>query len=240
VVIDVTDCSDQTSCSAAVSTPATAQTPAQSVSVTAAAPGQSSQELTVTSGPGQLNCTSKDFSVLESVASYTATFTPTANVTVTDQVTGVTSTKGIKVCFEGSDLTPVLLPKCARSSPVAPCATVATDGGGVEATILVAPGDPRFRIDGIQVLSETPTSVSPKGVIGKAIKIKGTDLLGTNGQTFPTVGFTSVTGSTIDGTITKVTSKLIEVTVPEGAATGPIDVAWPNETVASDGSVTIT
>jgi YVTN family beta-propeller protein len=240
VVITTTDCSDDTSCSAAITTPATAQTPAQSINVTAAAPGQSSQELTVTSGPGQLNCASKGFSVLEQIASYAATFTPTANVTVTDQLEGVTSTHGVKVCFEGSNNVPELLPKCARTSPVAPCATVAKVSDVVEATILVAPGDPRFRIEGVQVLSETPSSVASKGVIGKTIAIKGTDMLGANGQTLPTVAFTSVNGSTIAGAITKSTSKALTVVVPNGAATGPVALCWPNETAISDGPVAIT
>jgi hypothetical protein len=240
VVITTTDCGDESSCSAAINTPATAQTPAQSINVTAAAPSQPSQELTVTSGPGQLNCTVKGFSVLEQVASYDTTFTPTANVTVTDQLTGVTSTHGVTVCFEGSNNEPVVLHKCARTSPVAPCATVAKVSGVVEATILVAPGDPRFRIQGVQELTETPKSVAAKGVIGKTIAIKGTNLLGTNGQTLPTIAFTTVNGSTIQGKISKFTTKALTVTVPNGAATGPISLCWPNETAVSDGPVAIT
>ncbi len=240
VVITTTNCSDDTSCMAAINTPATPQTPAQSINVTAAAPGSPSQQLTVTSGPGQLNCATKGFSVVEQVASYATTFTPTANVTVTDQLVGVTSTHGVKVCFAGSDNEPELLPKCARSSPEAPCATVAKVSGVVQVTILVAPGDPRFRIQGVQELSEMPKSVSAKGVIGQTIAIKGTELLGSNSQTLPTIAFTSVNGSTIDGTITKFTTKAITVTVPNGSATGPIALCWPNETAVSEGSVAIT
>ncbi len=240
VVITTTDCSDDTSCMAAINTPATPQTPAQSINVTAAAPGQPAQQLTVTSGPGQLNCATKGFSVVEQVASYATTFTPTANVTVTDQLVGVTSTHGVKVCFAGSDNVPQLLPKCARTSPVAPCATVAKVSGVVQVTILVAPGDPRFRIQGVQELTEMPKSVSAKGVIGQTIAIKGTELLGSNSQTLPTIAFTSVNGSTIDGTITKFTTKAITVTVPNGSATGPVALCWPNETAVSEGSVAIT
>ena len=77
-------------------------------------------------------------------------------------------------------------------------------------------------------------------MIGKAIAIKGTDLLGTNSQTLPTIAFTSVNGSTIDGTITKYSAKAISVTVPNGSATGPISLCWPNETAVSEGSVAIT
>ena len=240
VVITTTDCSDDNSCSAAITTPATTQTPAQSISVTAAAPSQPSQELTVTSGPGQLTCATKGFSVLQQVTSYVTTFTPTANVTVTDQLAGVSSTAGVKVCFVGSNNEPQILRKCAKTSPVAPCATVAKISDAVQVTILVAPGDPRFRIEGVQVLSEMPKSVAAKGVIGKTIAIKGTDLLGTNSQTLPTIAFTSVNGSTIDGTITKFTTKAISVTVPNGAATGPIALCWPNETADSEGPVAIT
>jgi hypothetical protein len=64
--------------------------------------------------------------------------------------------------------------------------------------------------------------------------------LGANGQTLPTVAFTSVNGSTIAGAITKSTSKALTVVVPNGAATGPVALCWPNETAISDGPVAIT
>jgi hypothetical protein len=110
----------------------------------------------------------------------------------------------------------------------------------VQATILVPAGDPRFRIDGVQSLAETPKSVSTKGVIGKDITIKGTDLLGADQPSTPNVSFTSVAGSPIAGKVVSATATKLVVYVPPGAATGPISVAWPDETAVSDGSVKIT
>ncbi len=239
VVIASTNCSGQTSCSVGLDAPAENQTPAQTIDITAGAPGQPSQQLSVTSGPGQLECTSKHFDVLGDITSYNATFTPTSDVTVTDLVAGATTVHGVRICFEGSNMMPTYLHKCAKTSPVVPCATKTVVPGGVEVTILVAPGDPRFRLQGIATLVESPTSVAAKGVIGKNLTIKGTELLGANGQTMPTVGFTSVSGSTIAAKVTGTATALV-ATVPNGAVTGPLYVAWPNETVVSDGSIKIT
>jgi hypothetical protein len=110
----------------------------------------------------------------------------------------------------------------------------------VQATILVPGGDPRFRIDGVQTITENPTAVTTKGKIGKTITIKGTDLLGITGQSRPKVAFTSLGGSTIAGPVTKATATSITVQVPNGAATGAVSIAWPDETMVSEGSITIT
>jgi YVTN family beta-propeller protein len=240
VAIATAPCTAQSSGPAAVSAPATPTSPAQSVTVTAPAPSQPSQSLTVTSGPGQLACKSKHFKVVDGVTSYSSTFTPTTNVTVTDLITGPSSTRGIKICFEGLTPPPTYLKKCAKISPEAPCATLAVVAGGVQATILVRPGDPRFHIDGVQTLTEEPNSVGAKGVIGKTITIKGTDLLGSSQQTPPIVAFTSLAGSTIAASISSASATAIVVHVPNGAATGPLTVAWPNETLVSDASIKIT
>ena len=156
VVIATDDCDSQTSCAAEVTAPATPTSPQQTVDVQESAPGQSSQSLTVTTGPGPLDCVSKSFSAASDVTSYTSTFEPTSNVTVTDLIAGAHSTRNVKVCFEGSSPPPSYLKKCAKTSPVAPCETLAVVSGGVQATILVPAGDPRFRIDGVQTLTEDP------------------------------------------------------------------------------------
>ena len=219
--------------------PATATSPQQTVTVDEAAPGSPSQTLSVTSGPGNLVCKGKHFMALNGVTSYDSTYTPTGNVTVTDVLAGVHSVRGIQICFEGPTPPPAYLKKC-KKTPVAPCETLTTVAGGVEATILVPAGDPRFRIDGVENLTEAPASVSSKGVIGKTITIKGSELLGSQGASEPAVAFTSVAGSTIPAKNKSYSATQIVVDVPSGAATGPISVAWPNETVVSDGSVKIT
>jgi YVTN family beta-propeller protein len=240
VVIATTDCTADNSCAAAVTAPATASAPAQAVTVTVPSGGSAEGSLTVTTGSGQLSCSAKGFKVVASnVTSYSSTFVPSTNVDVQDLITGQRSTKGIKICFEGATPPPAYLKKCART-PVAPCATLAKVTGGVEATILVPGGDPRFRIDGVQTITENPTAIGAKGVIGKTITIKGTDLLGVTSQNRPKVAFTSLGGSTIAGPVTKATATSITVEVPNGAATGAVSIAWPDETMISEGSITIT
>ncbi len=241
VVIATTGCTADNSCEAAVAAPATASAPAQTVTVTVPSAGSATGTLTVSTGSGQLSCSSKGFKVVASnVTSYSSTFVPSTNVNVTDFIAGPTKTKGIKICFEGATPPPKYLKKCAARDPVAPCATLAVVTGGVEATILVPGGDPRFRIDGVQTITENPTAIGAKGVIGKTITIKGTDLLGITGQNRPKVAFTSLGGSTIAGPVTKATANSITVEVPNGAATGAVSIAWPDEIMVSEGSITIT
>ncbi len=237
VEIATTDCDDQTTCGAEVVSPGTANSPQQTVTVDEGAPGSSSQSLSVTSGPGDLACKGNHFMALDGVTSYDSTYTPTGNVTVTD-VIAVRSARGIQICFEGPAPPPKYLKKC-KTMPVAPCETLTTVPGGVEATILVPAGDPRFRVDGVETLTEAPSSVSSKGVVGKTISVKGSELLGPQGSSEPAVAFTSVSGSTLLAKIASYSATTIVVDVPSGAATGPISVAWPNETVVSDGSVKI-
>ena len=238
VEIATTDCDDETACDAEVVSPATANAPQQTVTVDESAPGSPSQALSVTSGPGDLACKGKHFMAMDGVTSYDSTYTPTGNVTVTDVIAGVHSVRGVQICFEGPTPPPAYLKKCTTSP--APCETLTAVAGGVEATILVPAGDPRFRIDGVENLTENPTSVSSKGVIGKTITIKGSELLGLQGSSVPAVAFTSVGGSTLPAKNASYSATKIVVDVPSGAATGPVSVAWPNETVASDGSVKIT
>ena len=163
VVIATTGCSADNSCQAAVAAPATASAPAQTVTVTVPSGGSQTGTLTVTTGSGQLTCSPKGFKVVASnVTSYSSTFVPSTNVDVTDFITGPTKTKGIKICFEGATPPPKYLKKCAAHNPVAPCATLAVVTGGVEATILVPGNDPRFRIDGVQTITENPTAIPPR------------------------------------------------------------------------------
>ena len=61
-------------------TPASDGTPSQSVTVTIPAAGSASGAVTLTSGPGQLVCSAKGFTVTSSVTSYSATFTPSTDV----------------------------------------------------------------------------------------------------------------------------------------------------------------
>jgi YVTN family beta-propeller protein len=240
VVIATTGCTADNSCQAAVAAPATASAPAQTVTVTIPSGGSAEGTLTVSTGSGQLSCSSKGFKVVASnVTSYSSTFVPSTNVDVSDFIAGPSSTRGIKICFEGATPPPKYLKKCSAHNP-APCATLAKVTGGVEATIMVPGGDPRFRIDGVQTITENPTAIGAKGVIGKTITIKGTDLLGVTGQSRPEVAFTSLGGSTIAGPVTKATATSIVVEVPNGAATGAVSIAWPNETMVSEGSITIT
>ena len=241
VVIAKTDCTTDNSCQAAVSAPATASSPAQAVTVTVPAAGSASGSLTVTTGSGQLICSPKGFKVVASnVTSYSSTFVPSTNVQVSDLIAGPTSTKGIKICFEGATPPPKYLKKCAKHSPVAPCANLAVVPGGVQATILVPGNDPKFHIDGVQTLTENPTAIPSKGTIGKTVTIKGTDLLGATGQSAdPSVAFTSLGGSTIAGPISSATATSIVVEVPNGAATGAVSIAWPDEVLTSDGTIVI-
>ena len=164
---------------------------------------------------------------------------------VTLLLAGATSTTGVKVCFQ-STMPPAHYLKTCSEKVSAPCLSgpLTLAPGGVEATVLVPPGDPRFRLDGgqaTQELTESAKSISSKGVIGKNMKIKGTDLLGSNGQTKPTaIDFTSVNGSTVTASVVSVTATQIVVLVPNGAATGPVALVWPDEILITEGNVTIT
>ena len=240
VVIAVASCSTDNTCQAAVAAPSTPTAPAQTVTVTVPSGGSATGTLTVTTGSDQLACSSKGFRVVASnVTSFSSTFVPSTDVNVTDLIAGPTSTRGIKICFEGATPPPAYLKKCAAHDPVAPCATLNLVAGGVEATILVPGNDPKFKVDGVQTITENPTSITSKGVIGKTVTIKGTDLLGANGQSKPQVAFTSLGGSTIAGPVTKATATALTVEVPNGAATGAVVIAWPDETLITSGSVTI-
>jgi YVTN family beta-propeller protein len=238
VVIATTPCTLDNSCQADISTPATPTSPAQTITVTVPPDGSQSGTLTVTSGPAQLTCRTRGFKVEQAVTSYSSTFVPTTNVQVTDFIAGPTSKRGIKICFEGSTPPPAYLKKCAPT-PVPPCDSLVLEPGGVQVTLIVPGNDPRFRIDGVATLTENPKSVPTKGTIGKTLTIKGTDLLGANLDTRPTVAFTSLGGSTIAAAIATATATSISVDVPNGAETGPISIAWPTEVLVSEGSITI-
>ena len=238
VVIATTPCTVDNTCQTDISSPATPNSPAQTITVTVPADGSQSGSLTVTSGLAQLSCKTRGFKMDQAVTSYSSTFVPSTNVQITDFIAGPTSKRGIKVCFQGATPPPAFLKKCA-AIPVAPCVSLMLEEGGVQATMFIPGNDPRFRIDGVATLTENPTSVAQKATVGKTIAIKGSELLGSNLQTRPTVAFTSLGGSTIAGAIASATATKITVDVPNGAATGPISIAWPNEVLVSDSSITI-
>ena len=66
---------------------------------------------------------------------------------------------------------------------------------------------------------DTQMRSRPRGTIGKTVENSGADLLGSNCQTHPQFGFTSVNGSTVAGAITTITAQQMVVAVPNGAAT---------------------
>jgi DNA-binding beta-propeller fold protein YncE len=233
VVVAAQGCTEDSTCTAAVTVPATPTTPIQSLSVAAKTPTGSSQILNVSSGPGTLTCAGPTYQLVGNVNSYKATFTPTGNVKVTDLLQGATSTAGITVCFKGSGPATTLLPTCSPAVP--PCiSSLRVVTGGVKLVLKVPPGDPRWKINGVEAAVESPSGIPTSAIIGKKFKITGTELLGPNGQSVPSVGFTSVGGSVVTAPIVSATATSIKVRVPNGAAKGPVTLVWPQETAVSE------
>ncbi len=254
VQVLVTDCSTTTSCtSGPVSVAATPTTPAQTVTVNAPSSSLPGETLTVANSPGLLECGTKGFQEVGNVTSFDANFQPTGNVTLTDAIPTASSPTKVKVCFQGAGGKPADLKKCSPTLTVLPCANVgAGPGGGVLVTLVDSAGDPRFHVLNVGVLEENPTAFATKGTVGKAFKIKGTNLLGA-GQNYPTVDFTSCDG-TIDAkgvvSVTASSATSLSVVVPNSATTGAMQLVWSNpqtstepsstETALGQGSVTIT
>jgi DNA-binding beta-propeller fold protein YncE len=234
VVIVNQDCESNSTCTATLESPSTPTSPAQSVTVTAPTPSGASEVLSVTSGPGRLKCSNTGFHQVGNVTSYAATFTPTGNVKVTDLIGGATSTTGVKVCFAGTGSSPphTYLAPCSLSPP--PCiSNLSVVAGGVKVALKVPAADPRYRIQGIDTAVESPTGLPATAAIGQKVSITGTGLLGPDGKTPPSVGFTSVNGSTIRATVATTTATKIKVKVPNGAASGLVTLIWPQETATA-------
>ncbi len=241
VVISTVSCGAYSSCSTQVTTPATPTTPQQTVSVTGQT-ADSDGSITISSAPGQLTCKAKGFTSPNPVTEYTASVDSASSVQVEDTVEGVTSTTGVEICFEAGSAPPAYLKKCTKHSTSACLASLTVVGGNLDVAINVPPGDPKLRIQGIGNATEDPTAIGAKGTVGKTIKIKGVNLLGSTGQP-PQVAFTSPDGSTdLTGIVvaSKSSATALVVTVPNGAATGPVTVAWPDVTFVSQGSIAIT
>jgi IPT/TIG domain len=105
-------------------------------------------------------------------------------VNVSDTVAGLPSKKGVLICYqpvESSPL-PVLLGKChGRKFSGACVKSVKEEAGSVVAQLLVPAGDPRFHIGGAspEVTSFSPASPRP----GKKLTIKGANLSEVTGVT---------------------------------------------------------
>ncbi len=226
------------SCAATVAVPATPTAPAQTVSVvaTAAATGGS---LSVSTSQALLTCAVRGFQGLTTVNSYTPVhFTAKGYVHVVDVLKGVKTAAGVKVCFKSHGaLVAKYLAKCAVSA--APCISlVQVVATGVKVELTIPPGDPKWRVQLGTATLENPTSIPSPVVIGHNVTIAGVGLLTASRTTRPEVGFTSANQSKIFATIVSATPTAIVVTVPKGAAKGPVVMVWKITT--KTGTVTTT
>ncbi len=238
-------CALSSTCADELTSPSTDTSPAESVSVTTQTPSANDGNpltLSVNSEPGVLQCSNTHFQVEANLISYTASYLPTSNVDTTVLFPGATSTRGVKVCFESTAPPIAYLKKCSAHRP-APCISqLAVVPGGVQVALEVPAGDPRFRIEGVEVPIELPSMVASHAVVGRNLAITGSNLTCTVNEgelTWPTVSFT-VPGSTVLAKTVSCTQTKIVVTVPNGAITGPISIEWANETMVTSSSVTIT
>ncbi len=239
VVLKTTPCVG-TSCTATVAAPASPTAPAQTVVVraTATATGGS---LSVSASPALLTCTTHGFQNVTTVDAYSPVgFTASGDVHVIDVLKGVKSAVGVKVCFKSHGATVAhYLAKCTVSA--APCISlVQVVATGVRVQLTVPPGDPKWRVQTGAALYESPTSIAASVAIGSRVTITGTGLLGANGATRPKIGFTSVNKSIIFATIDSAKATAIVVTVPKGAATGPVVMVWPTKTDVTVTPVAVT
>ncbi|HTZ08928.1 MAG TPA: IPT/TIG domain-containing protein [Acidimicrobiales bacterium] len=195
-----------TSCSA------TLDTPSQTVAVTGTKPSPTSGTITVEVVTSVLSC--QDFGYSAPVVTLTDGGLQSGSaVTVTDTVSGLPSTKGVKVCYEpvgSSPPPPVFLKKCHGKKFKGACIeSLSVTGTGSSATmvvtLLVPAGDPRYHVGGElpEVTSFSPATPKP----GKKLTIKGFNL-------------SEVTGVSIGGTaahILKAAPTKVSVTAPAGA-----------------------
>jgi hypothetical protein len=143
-------------------------------------------------------------------------FEPGASVVATVKVGQEPSKKGIKVCYGASSeaTSGTFLPFCPKHKPPhPPCIeSLAEQGGGIVATLLVPATDPRFWAGGgaLDVTKFSPTHGAP----GKKVTIKGKNL-------------SQVVAVVVGGAQAKILSRSsskVVVVVPQGATTGVISM----------------
>ena len=244
VVLESVPCSG-TNCTASVATPATPTAPGQTVTVTATADAKGGS-LSLSTSQALLTCTTRGFQNLTNVNSYSpVNFTAHGKVQVVDYLKGVKSVYGVKVCFKSHGaLVAKYLPKCTPSASNAPCISlIKVVTGGIDVDITVPPGDPKWRVQLGTATVENPTNIPSPVVIGHSYPITGTGLLTSKGNIRPEVGFTSVNQSKVFAPIVSATATKIVVTVPKGAAKGPVVMIWKivtGTTVSTVTTVTVT
>jgi hypothetical protein len=160
----------------------------------------------------------------------TSGFAADAVVTVTDKVTGLPSTAGVKVCFETTGSPSAsFLPSCPAGSPTPPCVQSLTEASGsVDATFLVPANDPRFWTGTASVTLKRFSP--PKAAPGALVTIKGKNL-------------TQVAAVVIGGvqaTIHSASSGRLVVVVPTTAVTGSITLVANSGDVVAKAPFTVT
>jgi hypothetical protein len=193
------------------------------VSATGSSGELSGADMSLVVNTGTMSCGAKyDYLTPISTLS-TIGFASNETVTVTDTVSGVPSTKGVKVCFEANgSLTNSFLGACASPTPVPPCLkSLIESGGNVVATFLSPANDPRFWTGGATVVLKkfSPTEASP----GTTVTVKGKNL-------------DQVAAAVIGGVqaqIRPVSNTKLHVTVPASAVTGSITLVSASGDVVS-------
>jgi hypothetical protein len=200
------------------------------VTVTGTA-GATPAAVALTVSPQALNC-GTDFSYVAPVASLTDRgLKPGSDVTVTDTVPDLPSTKGAVVCYqpiEASPPPPAFLKKCLHGAHlVAPCyQSISEVSGSVVITLELPTGDPRFHVgaETPSVASVSPTLAKP----GKKLTIKGENLSEVTG----------VTIGRVPAQITATAPTKVTVNVPAGSEGGVVVVS-SSAGVAVGPSVTV-
>jgi hypothetical protein len=190
--------------------------------------GSTTGTLTLSVSPGQLDCVA-NYQQRHQITTLTesSTFSSATPIQTKETITGLATTKGVKVCYQpggASPPAPKYLPSCKKHP--APCvkSTQVTSPSSVVATLEVPPGDPRYWVDtGILGLSTfTPLSAAP----GATVTIKGSNL-----KQVVSVLFSSRTSGAylLASTLTiSSTGTSMKAKVPPGAVTGPVEVVTTN------------
>jgi YVTN family beta-propeller protein len=192
-------------------------------SVTVTQQGSTTGTLTLSVSPATLVCsTSYRQPAQVSTLTESSGYSSTTAIDVADVVSGLSSPRGVKVCYQSggsSPPPPAFLKKCSKKIH-APCtASIVSSGAdSITASLEVPPGDPRFWVDtGSLVL----TAFSPtKAKLGASVTIKGTGMNQVTNVLF---------SATAPGTFVKAGALTlgptsVTVTVPPGAVTGPVEV----------------